>query len=449
MRPRNLAVAWCVIAAGLSLVATPAVGAPRLDARFGDAGVARVPFKFREFREFRGFGALRPVRQADGKVLVAAQLSDDREAEEVVLARFGRAGALDTTFGRRGRVRIDFPWQFSLLTVLAQHDGRIVVIGGVGGYSYWGNYRPIQLGIVRLLPDGSRDLSFGSNGFVAWNTPWRVADELMDVIPQLALPQPDGRLLVAAMVLERTRNPETSWQRVVLVRFQPDGSVDQSFGPGGFTQLDWDGAYLRNWARLPDGRLVAVVSRPEGMRAPTLQSMGWWLHSFAADAAPAGGFIAAGSVRLGLDVLYGLAELVPSRGALLMIGSVDVGQNGSPAPAVRRILPDSSLDPMFGRHCGEPLRRLRGASGRGGAPTPDGGVLVTAGKLLIHARPRRFDSFAITHDAAGCIAERPLRLRGVTVSPPLLQRGRSALLGATFTDNHGLAGGLALIKIRR
>jgi hypothetical protein len=76
-------------------------------------------------------------------------------------------------------------------------------------------------------------------------------------------------------------------------------------------------------------------------------------------------------------------------------------------------------------------------------------VLVTASKLLIHARPRRFDSFAITHDAAGCISATPLRLRGLIAGPPLLQRGRSALLGATFDDNHGLAAGLALIKIRR
>jgi hypothetical protein len=41
------------------------------------------------------------------------------------------------------------------------------------------------------------------------------------------------------------------------------------------------------------------------------------------------------------------------------------------------------------------------------------------------------------------------RLRSLPVGPPLLQRGRGALLGATFANDDGLAGGLALIKIRR
>ena len=265
-----------------------AVAAPRLDARFGDGGVARAPLTFPEYRELGG--PLRPVRQADGKVLVAAQLSGEREAKGVVLARFGRVGALDKTFGRRGRVRIAFPSQFRLLTVLAQRDGRIVLVGTVGGFAYFA-YRPSQLGILRLLPDGSRDLSFGAKGFVVWNPPWRVADARMDVFPGVALPQPDRRLLVAATVEERALSPgPTLWERVVLVRGSP--------------------AALRS----------------------------------------------TGSVRLGLNVLNGLTELVPtSDGALLMIGRVGVQHARGPAPAVRRILPDGSLDPTsaagVGSHC--------------------------------------------------------------------------------------------------
>jgi uncharacterized delta-60 repeat protein len=437
MRPRRLAGAGCVIAAALSLLAAPAVAAPRLDARFGDGGVARAPLKFRGDL----FGTLRPVRQADGKVLVAAQPDKDHALnDEVLLARFGRAGALDTTFGRRGRLRLIFPWQFRPLTVLAQRDGRIVLVGTVGGYAYFAG-GPSQLGIVRLLPDGSRDRSFGTNGVVVWNPPWRTANEWM--VPGLALRLPGGRLLVAASVEDpRLQGSPARWQRVVLVRFQPDGALDQSFGQGGFAELDSEtpDGYFGPWARLADGRLASIVSRHEGPGEPTRESQAWWLHSFNADGSSAAPLRSTGSVRLGLDVLDELVDLVPTGdGALLMIGDT----------ALRRILPDGSLDPTFGRHCGEPLRRLRGARSRGGAPTPDGGVLVTARKLLIHARPRRFDSFAIPYDATGCIAARPLRLRGLLAGPPLLQRGRSALLGATFNDNQGLAGGLALIKIRR
>jgi uncharacterized delta-60 repeat protein len=392
---------------------------------------------------------MRPVRQADGKVLVGVQLFGEREAKEFVLTRFGRTGRLDRTFGRRGRLRIAFPSQFQPRTLLARRDGRIVLVGVIGGYAYMA-YRPSQLGILRLLPDGSRDPSFGTNGFVAWNPPRRAADEMMDVTPGLALPQPEGRLLVAAMVDERTLNPETSWQRIVLVRFQPDGSVDQSFGRGGFAELDWDGGNFYAWARLADGRLAGVLKRADRINWLVAEPQAWWVHTFEQNPSPTGELVSAGSVRLGIDDLDDLGDLVPTRdGGLLMIGGVDADQRFGPVPAVRRILPEGSLDPTFGRHCGHPLRRLLATSSRGGAPTPDGGVFVTATRLLIHARPRRVDGFAIAHDASGCIAGTPLRLRSLAVGPPLLQRGRSALLGATFTDSQGLASGLALIKIRR
>jgi hypothetical protein len=177
------------------------------------------------------------------------------------------------------------------------------------------------------------------------------------------------------------------------------------------------------------------------MGEPTLESTGWWLDSFATDGSPAAALRSTGSVRLGLDVLDELHELVPTRdGGLVMIGDVDVQHERGPANRVRRILSDGSLDATFGRACGHPPPR---ASSQGGAPTPDGDVLVSASKLLIHASPRRFDSFAIPYDATGCVAGTPLRLRGLIAGPPLLQRGRSAVLGATYDS------GLALIKIRR
>ena len=454
-----MSAAWwaraaCVVAVALSLVAVPTAEAAtlRLDAHFGDGGVARVPVRWEGFREF--FSAMRPVRQADGKVLVSAQLYGDRDAAEFVLARFDHTGALDTTFGRRGRLKVSFPWQFVPKKVLAQPDGRIRLVGVVGGYRYFA-YRPMQIGLLRLLPDGSRDRSFGANGFVAWNPPWHSVEVAMDISLGLVQQQPDGRLLIAATVDERALGPGVSVpaperHSVMFVRFEADGSVDRSFGRAGMAELDWNGGYVRGWARLPDGRLVAVVSRHEGLGEPTLESTGWWLQSFAADAAPAEGFVAAGSARLGLDVLDELVDLAPTRaGGLVMTGAVDVNQQFGPVPAVRRIRPDGSLDPTFGRNCGRPLRRLRASFTRGGVPTPNGGMLVTATRLLIHARPRRIDGFAITLDPTGCIAGTPLRIRSLTVGPPLLQRGRGALLGATFNNNQGLAGGLALIKIRR
>jgi uncharacterized delta-60 repeat protein len=381
-------------------------------------------------------GPLRPVRQSGGKVLVAAQPDADHSlANQLILARFTRAGALDRSFGRRGRLQLTFPWQFRPLKVFAQQDGGIVLVGTVGGYAYFAG-GPSQLGIVRLLPDGARDRSFGTNGFVVWNPPWRAAGEW--TFPGLALRQSEGRLLVAATVEDpRQRgSPDASGQRVVLVRFQADGALDQSFGPGGFAELDWDNSsYFGLWARLADGRLASVVFRHEGPGLPTRESTAWWLHTFTADGSPPAALRSTGSVRLGLNVLDQLVDLVPTRdGGLLMIGDA--------ATALRRIRPDGSLDAAYGRQCAQPALP---AVSRGGAATRDGGVLVAA---LTRAAGRTV-SLLIPRGPRGCVAATPLRIRGLSVGPPLLLPGRGALVAATYDSGVGYDNSLAVIKIRR
>jgi hypothetical protein len=77
---------------------------------------------------------------------------------------------------------------------------------------------------------------------------------------------------------------------------------------------------------------------------------------------------------------------------------------------------------------------------------------VTATRLLIHARPRRVDSWLVPRGRRGCVAAAPLRVRGLSVGPPLLLPGGNAVAAAAYDE--GEAGvdyhtGLALIKIRR
>jgi hypothetical protein len=64
--------AGCLVAAVLSLAAVPTADAAtlRLDGRFGDGGIAHV--RFGSGQTGTGMSARRPVRQPNGKVLVAA-----------------------------------------------------------------------------------------------------------------------------------------------------------------------------------------------------------------------------------------------------------------------------------------------------------------------------------------------------------------------------------------
>jgi uncharacterized delta-60 repeat protein len=428
--------AGCLIAAVSSVAATPGFAAPALDARFGDDGVARVPLRFAD-PGGEVSGALRPVRQPDGKVLVPALIhrysGGAGVIEQVVVARFERSGRRDRSFGRGGRVRIGVRgWGFHPAAVRLQADGGIVVVGTASGIGTILRTPWSYLAIVRLLPDGSRDRAFGTNGLILWNPPWSFDDVLMQVWAGIAVAQPGGRLLVAAQVDEQGRDgfPRPTRSRVVLVRFDPDGSVDESFGRSGIAELDWDQGHISGWARLPGGR-VAAVSPRQGTETPL--ATGWWLLTFAADGPPDGRLASTAASYLGPRVLGGLAELAASRdGGLLMTGPVDLAaERGPGAPAVRRILPDGSLDPVFGRRCRD--RPPRGVMG--GSPTPRGGALVTETSFR--------GSWAVPYDEAGCVTATPLHLRGLRAGPPLLGRGRSAFLGASYEE------GLALVKIRR
>jgi len=94
--------------------------------RFGEGGIARVPF-----RVTPGLRPVRPVRQPDGKVLVAASNDADHGYSEILLARFTRRGRPDPTFGHRGREHLGRRWNFEPYAVHVQPDGRILVLGGV------------------------------------------------------------------------------------------------------------------------------------------------------------------------------------------------------------------------------------------------------------------------------------------------------------------------------
>ena len=218
------------------------------------------------------------MRQPDGKVLVAAAIPVDPFPARVALVRFKRNGEPDATFGRGGRVRVGAHWNFLPLAVDLQPDGRIVLLGRAGyGYGFYPVSWPTQVGLIRLLPDGSRDRTFGNNGFVAWGPPRRHDTAQETASPGLLLSQADGRLLVALSVsgVRRVSNyplrgfSNVSFSRVAFVRFNENGSVDESFGPAGLVEQPegppnfgtWAALLMGTWSRWAGS---AKESRPSG-----------------------------------------------------------------------------------------------------------------------------------------------------------------------------------------
>lgn len=180
--------------------------------------------------------------QPDGKIVVsgAANLGWGGRYR-VFLVRYNPDGSLDTSFARGGKIA---PLLGSTSPALAVFpDGHIVVV--VGPTESW----PRNWFLVRLLPDGSLDPSFGAGG-----------ESILDFQDiHSALVQPDGQLIIAGLrVVRQTRS--RVYHEYILQRYQRDGTVDTSFGEQGTVALDLQLEKISPllFALQPDGKIVGA-----------------------------------------------------------------------------------------------------------------------------------------------------------------------------------------------
>lgn len=149
-----------------------------------------------------------------GNKIVAGGSSDGGGDAEFALVRFLTNGSFDPSFGSSGLVLTDFFGEGDACYDLAvQADGKILA-GGVATSGGAGRFT-----IVRYTPEGSLDTSFGSGGKVFVTFPgFSSADcEKIAVLP-------DGKIVGVGNV---------SSDAIALVRLNPDGSLDTTFGSGG------------------------------------------------------------------------------------------------------------------------------------------------------------------------------------------------------------------------
>lgn len=149
----------------------------------------------------------------DGKVLVGGGRT---------LVRFEENGALDRSFGANG-VLVDEAMSAADVTVEA--SGKILV-AGIEPNEAEGS-RGLVLAIVRLLPDGTHDASFGENGKVVVG-PERLSTP--DGVSRIVV-RPDGRIVAAA----------SFYPAPAMVSLARDGSVDTVSQTSGFGGLTMDG----------------------------------------------------------------------------------------------------------------------------------------------------------------------------------------------------------------
>lgn len=156
-------------------------------------------------------------------------------------------GDLDPAFGVGGKVTSD-PFgsgsSTSLNALAIQRDGKIITAGaaaGMGGTDF---------AVVRLNPNGDVDTSFGFAGKVLTDFDFGIDEAIAAAI------QPDGKIVAAGYTFNRT----TISEDFAIVRYNPDGSLDSTFGSGGRVTTEF-GRYRDRIGSIvvqPDGKIIAV-----------------------------------------------------------------------------------------------------------------------------------------------------------------------------------------------
>jgi uncharacterized delta-60 repeat protein len=288
-----------------------------LDPAFGEHGVALVqrPGSIENMRAV--------VAQPDGRIVIAGGSDGD-----FILQRFRHDGSLDPTFGSHGTVTTDLggsDWAASL----------VLLPGGsllAGGFSVQSSY---DVALARYLPNGDLDPTFGHDGLVVTDLDGGL-EQAVEVLVQT-----DGRIVVAG---SRLSPVGAEWDFLVL-RYDAAGRLDPDFGQGGVTQIDFADAespypsydYAYAAALQPDGRILVggvandgtaghdfglVRLEPDGSVDETFGESGRQVSDFsfavpgsysdfiqALTLEPDGGILAGGTILLAFDGGYGVFAL--------------------------------------------------------------------------------------------------------------------------------------------
>jgi uncharacterized delta-60 repeat protein len=183
--------------------------------------------------------------QPDGKIVAAGF---GGATDDFALARYNRDGSLDTSFDGDGKVTTDFggfpgPFGDPVYTVdvaagvAIQHNAKIVAAGFGDAFA---------VGLARYNRDGSLDTSFGGDGkvrdFGGFGAAFGVAI------------QSDGKIVAAGS--------GSDGFGFALARYNPDGSLDTSFGVDGKVTTDFGGGVVGGGASAvaiqPDGKIVVA-----------------------------------------------------------------------------------------------------------------------------------------------------------------------------------------------
>lgn len=144
-------------------------------------------------------------------------------------------GDVNTSFGQSGLATVPFPSGGAPSAMVVQPDGKVVVVGDADtASSSSGTTFTLgtpEVGVARLMPNGSPDSSFGTSGV----TTTKIADS--DHAARVAVAPDGGILVLADAATAPTSSGTPPSGSVVLLRYTAAGQPDSNFGTSGSVTL--------------------------------------------------------------------------------------------------------------------------------------------------------------------------------------------------------------------
>jgi len=287
--------------------------------------------------------------QDDGKIVLAGESVNSQGESQGEILRYNSNGLLDTSFGTSGSVIYKVDTAF--IHVVIQPDGKILVLGDT--------YDPSTEGIFinRYTSDGTIDNSFGSGGTATYSS----FGSSISCWSEDMQTDSDGRILVAVTCKE----PDDAY----LVRYNSNGTLDTTFGTHGV--VSYNDIWADNVFPLSNGKILLIG---DGMTVATgdaalirYNSDGSIDNSFGTD-----GIVTYTDDR-NYDSCWGDGGTLQPDGKIYVLGSCKSSTSNTEGSFLLRYNSDGSPDTSFGQ---DGLIQYNGESDGSIVRLPDGRILL-------------------------------------------------------------------------
>ncbi len=321
-------------------VSKPAGGS--LDESFGEKGMVTT-----DFSGSRDFARSMAIDSNQDYIVVGTALMNKNY--DFALARYKPDGSLDLNFGENGKVTTDFAsnWDWAYAAVIDSKD-RIIMGGSSTAVSSTGSSLSQHIALVRYRYDGSLDPSFGIGGKAM-----PFASGYQDFVNSIVIDK-NHKIVIAGHIIDNNK----SYSNFLVARLNSDGTLDSSFGENGKVSTDING--LTDIAKsvfLDEAGNIIVV----GSSFSKLGREDIAIVKYNADGSLDQSFGISGKISTDFNGQreYINTATIDKKGRIIVAGSLYTGKEN--LFLVLRYNPDGSLDQSFARG-GVSITNLPGTS---------------------------------------------------------------------------------------